>query len=217
MLLNVKTHTILSIATLLATLVILAKVVLGTHQQDAQVYQLPAQPSLPSAKLESSEALPEIASSYYSQSLAGRRYIYQFQSLPLTTEVHYITGTAGDLSTFAQGYPTLMTNLAREATTQKQGSSGFYSLYQTQNRAYLTACIAPQGGSTVTRNQFVGGWNNHLYMLGREGYLDDRCLWTTLSVPLNNATTEVAFQALETAWPSWYEWWKAKFPPLGTT
>lgn len=215
--LNSRVHTTLLLLVFLATLAVLGKVVVGSEQGDTQAYQLPANPPLPNAKLQEAEILPEVESSYYSQLLAGRRYSYQLQDLPLTAAVYYVTGTAGDLSTFTQGYTALVARPTLQQTVQKNQSSGFYSLYQTDQQAFLTACIAPQGGSTVTRNQFVEGWNNHLYMLGREGYLDDRCLWTTLSIPLKNVSVQDAFQALEATWPAWYKWWKAKFPPLGTT
>jgi cyanosortase A-associated protein len=48
--------------------------------------------------------------------------------------------------------------------------------------------------------------------LGQEGLKDRRCLWAHLSVPLKNSSPEAAYQVLEKAWFSWYQWWQPRFP-----
>jgi cyanosortase A-associated protein len=96
------------------------------------------------------------------------------------------------------------------------------------SRAYLSACINPQGESTATEQQFTHnlskGWQPSQvgsWILGQKSLIDRRCLWTLMSVPVQTdskaapataRSTEQAYKTLETAWVSWYQWWRENYP-----
>lgn len=91
-----------------------------------------------------------------------------------------------------------------------------------QQQAYLSACINPKGGSTFTSQQFDSNRIRYdfqfqrllLWLFGREGLRDNRCLLTLLSTPLSQASPEAAYTTLEQAWFSLYKWWHSRFPKL---
>ena len=107
-------------------------------------------------------------------------------------------------------------------------SIGYYALFVDQERAYLSACINPRGGSTLTREQFMNNRNNYditrdrivSYLIGITDLRDIRCLFTIISVPLenkqignfNNNSLDVSYQKLEKAWSDWYNKWEDNFP-----
>ena len=88
----------------------------------------------------------------------------------------------------------------------------------TKQRAYLSACINPQGNSPLTGIEFKQNGNlNALnlkrlvsWLLSQDSLRDSRCYWTLLSVPLKDSSLGDAYQTLETAWFSWYRWWKSR-------
>lgn len=153
--------------------------------------------------------------------LAGRRYQYIQSGLLLDIEMRYLVSTDGDVKTFVQGYtspPSSSNNLAQILRQREQ--AGLYSLFVHQKRAYLSTCINPRGGSTVTHEQFMQNRSTYdmrfsrllPWLLGQEDLRDLRCLWAHLSIPLNRASPEHAYQVLENAWFSWYQWWSPRFP-----
>jgi len=108
-----------------------------------------------------------------------------------------------------------------------QPGVGYYGVLSHEGKAYLSACIAPRGESTVTEQQFRENLYAHDLQVGRilpwisgqEPLLDRRCLWTLMSTPLPSGkgsdpqASETAYKALESAWFSWFQWWQPKFPP----
>lgn len=150
--------------------------------------------------------------------LSGRHYRYIQNSRPLDIEMRYIVDTDGEVKNFIKSYYSPTSSLLLR---QKDGL-GFYGLFTHQEKAYLSACINPYGGSTVTARQFKQNLNvyalqfNRLlpWLLGQDNLKDERCLWTNLSVPLNNSTSELAYQQLETVWVTWYQWWRPRLPKV---
>lgn len=104
---------------------------------------------------------------------------------------------------------------------QRQGI-GFYGLFVYQKRAYLDACINPRGTSTFTEEQFKNNrirydtqFNRLLpWLLGQQDLSNQRCLWTHLSIPLNQSSPESSYHILENVWFAWYEWWHTRFPKI---
>jgi cyanosortase A-associated protein len=149
---------------------------------------------------------------------AQKHYQYARNGQILDIEMRYFTGTDGDVSSFIRNYTSLVPSLI----LREQASLGYYGLFVNRQRAYLSACINPRGGSTVTDEQFEQ--NRYFYdvrlnrllpwLLGQESLIDNRCLWAHLSVPLKNSSPETAYQVLENVWFSWYEWWHPRFPKL---
>ncbi|WP_017655600.1 cyanoexosortase A system-associated protein [Fortiea contorta] len=113
-----------------------------------------------------------------------------------------------------------LTPISTSAIVRQHQKVGFYGLGIDQQRAYLSSCINPRGGSTFTVEQF--NRNRYLYdlrpqyflswLLGKDSLLDRRCLWVNLSVPLQGSSPQAAYQVLENAWIPWYQWWEIRFP-----
>lgn len=159
------------------------------------------------------------------QFIAGSRYQYIHDGVPLDIDMHY-ESTNGDIKAFIQNY-TSINSLPSEPSQviRQQSGVGYYVLFNYQGRAYLSSCINPRGGSTVTSEQFLKNRNTYdmqlsrlfPWLLGQEELRDWRCLWTHLSIPLNqvnNAEVERSYQILENAWFLWYRWWSSRFPKL---
>lgn len=151
-----------------------------------------------------------------SQHSGGRRYRYSKENTALEIEMRYFVNTDGNTANFFQEF---------HGTTQPQsyqnktGNTGSYSLFIHAEKAHLSACINPYGGSTVTGNQFKQNRNIYDFfprlvpwLLGK-GYLkDNRCLWAHLSIPLGQVPPQTTYQVLENAWAAWYPWWNQHFP-----
>ncbi|WP_448561995.1 cyanoexosortase A system-associated protein [Trichothermofontia sp.] len=150
---------------------------------------LPDAPPLPGWQL--TQSTP-IAIALIDGSRASHAYHFQRDNQVLTIHIHYLAPwTDGNNSRF------LFVNTAlRTANAQLQARShpetGFYGVLTTQGRAYLTACINPQGKSTITQqqtaqNRYTTGLRLGRvlrWLLGQGALLDGRCLWTLMAIPL---------------------------------
>lgn len=160
---------------------------------------------------------------YSVRTLASRQYRYIQNNLPLDIHMLYVVNSSGkfNLKSTVKNYFSreLPLSLPLQILRHQEGI-GFYNLFTVEQRAYLNACINPRGGSTITQLQFM--LNRYLYdirpdriilwLVGEAPLRDRRCLWTHLSIPLNNTSSNNAYQILETAWFSWYQWWLPHFP-----
>lgn len=150
---------------------------------------------------------------------AGQQYSYQKDSLPLEIKTYYVIDTSGDVEGMMKNHTSLKSSPGKLTVANTKGV-GFHGLLQQENRAYLNACINPNGGSTFTVEQFRYNRNTFdlklsrivPWLLGQGKLQDQRCLWTQMSVPLDQATPENSNKILETAWVSWYQWWQPRFP-----
>ncbi|BDA67071.1 unknown protein [Calothrix sp. PCC 7716] len=139
------------------------------------------------------------------------------QNLPLNIEMHYLSGLV-DASEKMQYINKI---LSPPKLYQKEGV-GYYALGVKEERAFLIACINPQGNTTVTytqslKNNFLHDVNSQRLtqaLLGKAPLLDKRCLFTHMSVSLNNTSKEVAYQVLENAFFYWHKWWYSNFPKI---
>ncbi|HEY9614615.1 cyanoexosortase A system-associated protein [Allocoleopsis sp.] len=151
--------------------------------------------------------------------LASRRYRYQQSPILLTIDIHYIVNSSGDVKDFLQKHIFSQQAASSVAIRQKVGV-GFHALFSYQGKAYLSSCMNPRGGSTVTFDQFRQNRNTYdvkpgrliLWLLGFQELRDFRCMWNMLSVPLEKTKPEEAYSILENAWFSWYSWWQPHFP-----
>ena len=163
---------------------------------------------------------------YYQYRQSSRNPASPTQSSPalLDVEMRSMTGD-GNVSRFLFVYSPI--RQGNDKLQERQRSeTGSYALLSHAGRAYLTACINPEGGSTVTEQQFVQNHSQNVWqvsrvvtwMMGQGPLSDKRCLWTLMSIPIDSqqspaAASEAAYQTLEAAWVSWYRWWKPNFPP----
>ncbi|MCT7968579.1 cyanoexosortase A system-associated protein [Laspinema sp. D1] len=153
--------------------------------------------------------------------ISARVYRYQHQQnkFSLDIEMRYVIDTDGDIKTMLNKHLNSETYPGK-LTIHHQEGIGFYGLAATTERAYLSSCINPYGGSTVTAEQFRNNRNTYdlqvsrlvPWLLGQQELRDFRCLWTVLSMPLEDTTAEQAYPVLEKAWVSWYAWWQPRFP-----
>lgn len=152
---------------------------------------------------------------------SGYAYRYAQPGLALEITMRYLIGTDGDLKTLLNRYQSGTMNLNfSPSSLRERAGIGHYLVYTHQGKAYLSSCINPAGGSTVTGIQFQQ--NRHAYdlrldrllpwLLGQADLQDQRCLWANLTLPLQQLEPERAYQILETAWFSWYGWWQSRFP-----
>lgn len=152
----------------------------------------------------------------------GRRYQYRQNSLLLNIEMRYELNTVGDGRQMIETYEKISFPPDRAQPIIRHKQLGFYAVFVDRERAYLNACINPRGGSTFTASQFDSNRARYdiqfqrlgLWLLGRKELRDNRCLWSHLSIPLNQSAPESAYTTLERAWLSWYRWWSSRFPPI---
>lgn len=160
-----------------------------------------------------------------SEAIFGRQYRYRKGPLNLTADQYYMISD-GNVSRYLFVYsPVHTANAALKIKLHPD--VGYYGLVSYKGHAYLSACINPRGGSTVTEQQFTQNRYRHDFqlsrifpwMLGQTSLLDYRCLWTLLTVPITSdsgsaiLTSEAAYKQLEVVWFSWHQWWQANFPP----
>lgn len=180
---------------------------------------LPEQVQLPQWQLLSTQKLP--ASKASNSWLDGQRYQYEYQRRPISIDMRYLVNTAnGDVRIWLSHF----TKIPIKLDIRQHSTSGYYGLTNGQGFAYLVACIPPYGKSTVTAHQYQLNVYAHLLqqidlpnrLLGRSSapWVDDRCLWTILSTPLDSQSESDIYMFLEQAWVPWHEWWVKHYPPL---
>ncbi|GAP93796.1 hypothetical protein NIES2104_03040 [Leptolyngbya sp. NIES-2104] len=144
---------------------------------------------------------------------------YQYQYQGFNVQIHYLQATDGDVSTYLKTY---LLNEQNIEAIDKQSSTGFYRLLERDRVAYLSSCINSRGSSTINREQFFANRNTYdlridrllPIVLGMEDPRDARCLWITVSTPIENRSIEVVHQQLEAVWQDVYAWWLPRFPKL---
>lgn len=154
--------------------------------------------------------------------IPGNLYEYAVSNLRLEIEMKYVDHPHTNEKLFRKYNPNLSGFEDKKSGIKNKNKTGFYSLEIAEKRAYLRSCINPRGPSTITYEQFIQ--NRYTYDLqpsrllpvlsGQEPLRDHRCLWTYLSVPLENISEQEARSILEAAWLSWYQWWHPRFPEI---
>ncbi|MBE9049453.1 cyanoexosortase A system-associated protein [Nostocales cyanobacterium LEGE 11386] len=149
--------------------------------------------------------------------IVHKHYQYVKNDLLLDIEMRYLDNLYNaDINSLIQRYLAIQS----PGMMRQQAGIGYYGLGVHEQRAYLSACINPRGGSTFTHVQF----RNNRYLndlrfdrlipivLGQSPFPDRRCLWAHLSMPLKDSSPEATYQVLEKAWVPWYQWWQSRFP-----
>lgn len=153
--------------------------------------------------------------------LGGMHYRYIQNGQPIDIEMRYVANTDGDVKGYLKKYTPIPSSpdKFKPVVRQKKGM-GLYNLFAYEGRAYLSACMNPRGDTTVTGEQFKKNRATYdmrvdrvvPWLLGQKELRDNRCMWALLSAPLKNSSPEKAYEALEKAWVSWYQWWQPNFP-----
>lgn len=187
-------------------------------QQKANTFVFPEE--VPLAEWQTSVATPvQSLTQQNPDLLAQKHYRYVKNGLSLDIEMRYLQNFYyADISEY------IKRNLGIKSSNivRQRKEVGYYGLGIDKQKAYLSTCINPRGGSTFTHTQFRDNrfsqdisLNRIIpILIGQEPLLDKRCLWVHLSIPLQNSSPEEAYQVLEKAWFSWYQWWQPRFPKL---
>jgi cyanosortase A-associated protein len=189
-----------------------------TGKLNVAAFQFPESVPLPEWQQVKSKPL-DISNN--SDASAARQYSYQKNGIPLEIEMRYLVDTIAEVQGMVKAHNVLK-SYPGKLTIEKAQGVGFYGVLQHQNRAYLSSCINPRGGSTVTSEQFRYNRNTYdvnltrivPWLLGQIRLQDRRCLWVQMSIPLAQKTPTDANKILESAWISWHQWWQPHFPKL---
>lgn len=210
------------IISLIAVFLTIFKLIINpeTSRRKLSQYQFPEQLSLPEWQFIKSINSPLKVD--YEQVIANQKYIYKKDEQELEIVNRYVVGTRG----MYHGMIKLEENVndnneVNFLLSTRQKNSLNYALFTKENKAYLVSCINPRGGSTITTTQFMA--NRYKYdlklqrlfpwLIGKESSIDLRCLWSSLSISINdNNSPEIAYQTLEQAWFSWYDYWQDNYP-----
>lgn len=149
----------------------------------------------------------------------GHEYRYGYQGTEVRAKLWYVVGTRGNVASF------WVKQLGGENVSIKpfyQPGLGHYGLFEKDGQTYLTACLLPQGGSTVTGKQFLQASTQQAIqprrllpaLIGQVPFRDQRCLWVLLSTPTDSKMPQQATRRLRTFWQLNAPQWQAQFPPL---
>lgn len=219
---------ILLIGITVSTSIAIAVSVLTPKSVNSKKYQLPKDLVLKDWRLQSSNNLDNINEANNS---SVRQYIYILPNQEISSK------SSQELRIdFIYTYRVMpLSNYLSILNIQYSGKPldikyadniGYYALFTEQKRAYLASCINPRGESTVTEKQFKNNQDKYdfsidklgLYLIGKADLRDSRCLFTVMSISLENDTSQVSnsldntYQTLEASWKEWYIYWKNKFP-----
>jgi cyanosortase A-associated protein len=193
-------------------------------RREVRPFAFPADIPLSGWRLQNSQALtfrePEVK--HVNVPIAGRRFHYQAiaaPSFPLEVKAVYVVGTLAEV----RGLVKQLGNIELKGNTTwtvQESEAGHYAWFVQADRTYLTSCLNPRGGNTVTSEEFLH--NRHTLdfqpqrlawvLLGQEGLRDRRCLWIQISTPIQGLDPEVTRQRLKSFWLPWQAWWRDRFP-----
>jgi cyanosortase A-associated protein len=193
-------------------------------------YQFPAQVSLPGWQQQQSQSLkhkiPQDVLSAYEYQYQGQG---KFRGKLVQAQIFYLRYIEGNVSRYLNLYTPVKSTLGQQQIFQPQ--TGYATLVVSGQQAYLGSCINPKGASTITETQFAQNRYQHdltpsrilLWGLGQQDLIDRRCLFTALSVKIDNRPSSAglathsmpseAQQILQEFWQHWHSLWQAQFPP----
>ena len=178
-------------------------------------YQFPESIALSQWNFFSSKSInSNLTHSLLGEFVSGKHYRYQQNGKYLEISMRYVVDTDGNLNFISKR------TLGLSPSLREDGAGGFYSVYVDSNKANLTACINPSGGSTVTDDRFRRNrmlYDNHLerivpWLRGQTELQDKRCLSAHLSIDLDRNSLEEDYRILESVWFDWYEYWQINYP-----
>jgi cyanosortase A-associated protein len=179
-------------------------------EKQKQVFNAPIRVDLPSYNFINSENIQQ-----------GKMYQYELDRNKYDIEVRYFSQTQGDTVKYLEKFKDIKISTQEELEKSIVNSnSGYYSLIKINNKAYLNACVNPNGGSTVLARQFKYNRTVHdvalkrfmPWLLGKVKLKDERCLWTLISTPILPQKADQSYPNLERVWKVWYKWAMLNFP-----
>ena len=211
----------LLLAQLAVVLLVLGKLIISPTKENRPITPFIFPQTIPlepwqqlSSKPLNDKLIPK--SGYFAgENIGGHSYSYTWQNRSLEAKMRYLVNTNGDLKYYIKDYVGQLAPFLHE----KEGV-GVYSMYPYQDKVYLTACINPQGKTSINSDRFRHDGLRHTISLRRiliwlttqHEIIDDRCLWAYLSIPLDNSPPEDIYPLLESAWFDWHQWWTQHYP-----
>jgi cyanosortase A-associated protein len=201
--------------TFASTLLVLGKVIFPPNQNKSTIATFVFPKEVPLSEWELVSTLPiPMPTQPNPELIAAHHYRYIQKNQHLDIKMRYLT--LFDVNELIKNY----TSISSPPIVRQREAIGYYGLGIDGEKAYLSACINPWGGSTFTGEQFQQNqyWSDLepqrvlSWLIGNERTKDNRCLWAHLSVPLKDSSKETAYQILESAWVNWYQWWLPRFP-----
>lgn len=200
-------------------MLVAGKVAFDSNLGKPSPYVFPDQVLLTQSRFVGRQSVETKSTNEYWMDLKGYEYRYQKEKRVFKVKIHYLPESNGDIETYLSIY-VLERHKGTLKPSQQQNQAGFYRLFEHEQTAYLTSCINPQGPSTVTKEQFFA--NRSAYdlkfdrlipiALGLEDLRDSRCLWVTISTPIENQPVPEVHQQLAAVWQEVYAWWMPRFP-----
>ncbi|WP_353932503.1 cyanoexosortase A system-associated protein [Okeanomitos corallinicola TIOX110] len=146
---------------------------------------------------------------------AGHNYTYYQKNQEMQIQMRYVVNTRGEINPFLLQINQELKEKANQII-EYLPEVGYYSLYNDGKQAYLTSCINPRGGSTVNSSQFMKNRYNYdininriiPWILGKDFLRDDRCIWTQISLPLNDKVATEIYPMLKLVWQDNYITWQ---------
>jgi cyanoexosortase A len=184
--------------------------------------QFPLQLSLSDWKQENSISLvtsPETELTHH-RLRSGQEYHYQKQQMQVKAALRCISPTFGNIDKYIpETYDKALQEAYQQGNTNYLANIGYYHLFNDEKQAYLSACLTPTFESTVNQRQYVSKANRQVLnwktliprLLGKTNLRERRCLWVTLSTPLNPDSPETSYQILESVFKAGYPKWQGLF------
>ena len=151
----------------------------------------------------------------------GKKYKFRRQNKILDVDIYYLSNTRGNIESLLKKH----LNLGEQTINNiqiKRTNKNYYGLFKDRDRTYLSTCHNPFGYSTFTHKQFSQNLNSRSlnlqlignWLLGKDSIRDRRCLWTIMSIPNQQGTSQELNQTLERTWKDYHQWWQTRFPDL---
>jgi cyanosortase A-associated protein len=185
-----------------------------SHQAIYAPYQFPERWDLDGWLFESSAPLGVVGPLKSNNALIADR-LYRYRG-GLEIAVRYLVDSDGDTARYGRDF---LPKTPAPTEVRSDPQRGSYALATDSGTAYLSACINPRGGSTVTATQFEANRRGLdlspdrlvAWLFNRAYLLDHRCLWTRMTVPMES-DRQFAYRTLERAWFAWYDRASLDFP-----
>ena len=152
---------------------------------------------------------------------SGKKYKFRHQNRNLDIDVYYLINTRGNIEFLLKNHFNIDEQILNKIQI-KQTNQNYYSIFTSQDRTYLSACLNPFGYSTFTQKQFSRNLNSRSlslrlvgnWLLGKDSIRDRRCLWTVMSLSNQNQNPQDLSKTLERTWKDYHKWWQNRFPEL---
>jgi len=151
---------------------------------------------------------------------SGHEYHYQQQATEVTAALRFFSPTFGNVEEYVKKtYDPPLQKAYAQGTTKYLSNLGTYHLFHDQETAYLSACLTPEGESTINVAAYMNKTNRGIFngqtliprLLGQRSLRERRCLWVNLSTPLQQNSPEASYRRLESVFKAGYSQWQGLF------